>query len=332
MKMTPKIFFGGSILVWLASISIMVVFPVVTMKDEPSEIWRPMTVKEQAGLKIYVNNGCSYCHSLYIRNVDWGIGAERIAEPGDYYGQQPAILGSERTGPDLSQEGGEHPDDWHKAHFINPRFTRPESVMPSWKFLGDDKIDKLTAYIQYLGGKDADERVARQKYWKKESIKAYEAGPDENIEWLHSKVPEVWRNMPNPYPAKEADILRGKNIYQKFCLGCHGPIGDGNGPAAKYLNPPPLNFTLLRRHLAEEKYIGGILYYQIMNGITGTSMPYFKKDLESEKIWDLSNYIALEFIGYTDANKEPKGIDASYENERKVLPLKKDSTQQMKMK
>jgi hypothetical protein len=42
-------------------------------------------------------------------------------------------------------------------------------------------------------------------------------------------------------------------------------------------------------------------------------MPYFKKALESEKIWDLSNYIAVYFIGETDANKEPKGIDASYE-------------------
>ena len=30
-----------------------------------------------------------------------------------------------------------------------------------------------------------------------------------------------------------------------------------------------------------------------MNGITGTAMPYFKRDLESEKIWDVSNYVAV---------------------------------------
>ncbi|HBD10316.1 MAG TPA: cytochrome-c oxidase, partial [Syntrophobacteraceae bacterium] len=41
---------------------------------------------------------------------------------------------------DLSQEGGEHPDDWHLAHFINPRFVRPESIMPSWEFLGTTDI------------------------------------------------------------------------------------------------------------------------------------------------------------------------------------------------
>jgi len=44
-------------------------------------------------------------------------------------------------------------------------------------------------------------------------------------------------------------------------------------------------------------------------------MPYFKKELESAWIWDLSNYIAVAFIGYTDANISPKGIDAAYEPE-----------------
>jgi cytochrome c oxidase cbb3-type subunit 2/cytochrome c oxidase cbb3-type subunit I/II len=56
-----------------------------------------------------------------------------------------------------------------------------------------------------------------------------------------------------------------------------------------------------------------MLYYQIMNGITGSAMPYFKRELESEKIWDVSNYIARQFIGIVDANTEPRGIDASFE-------------------
>ena len=50
-----------------------------------------------------------------------------------------------------------------------------------------------------------------------------------------------------------------------------------------------------------------------MNGITGTGMPYFKRELESDKIWAISNYVAVNFIGYTDADIEPKGIDAAYE-------------------
>jgi len=189
--------------------------------------------------------------------------------------------------------------------------------MPSWEFLGKDKINKLIAYMQFEGMKRADYRVERQKKWKAGSIAAYNSGPDSNIEWLHGKVPEVWRRMPNPYPASEEALLRGKKIYEQFCVGCHGPIGDGEGPAAPYVFPPPLNFTTLRRHLVEGKYIGGIFYYQIMNGITGTGMPYFKRQLESEKIWDLSNYLAVNFLGYTDAGIEPKEIPAAYENQWK---------------
>lgn len=332
MKMTPKIFIGGSMLVWAASVSIMVIFPITTMKNEPSEIWQQISEKEQEGLDDYVNNGCSYCHSQFIRPVDWDIGAERIAQAGDYYSYKTIILGTERTGPDLSQEGGEHSDDWQLAHFVNPRNTSPVSLMPSWEFLGEETLDRLTAYVQSLGGKDAETRVNRQNYWKEQAAKAFETGPDSNIQWLHRHIPVVWRNMPNPYPATEASLKRGKTMYQEFCIGCHGPVGDGHGKAYPYLRPTPLNFTILRRNLAEGKYIGGIFYYQIMNGITGTAMPYFKKYLESEKIWDISNFIAVHFVGYTDADIEPKGIDASYEPDWKNPYLIPDSTKKEERK
>jgi cytochrome c oxidase cbb3-type subunit II len=314
MKMTPALVIVGALLVFWASTFIIVGIPSLTMKDTPSEIWRPLSAEEEEGHQLYVANGCSYCHSLFIRIYDRGIGAERIAESGDYVGQEPIILGSERTGPDLSEEAGEHPDDWHLAHFKNPRYTSPLSVMPDWEFLGERKIRLLTAYVQSMGWKLGDLRVQRQKYWKAQAVTAFQSGPDANVEWIHSQVPDVWRRMPNPYPATLAAVQRGKRIYQDFCINCHGPIGDGKGPAAKDVYPPPLNFTTLRRHLVENRYIGGIFYYQIMNGITGTGMPYFKKHLESEKIWDLANYLGVYFVGYTDANIEPRGIDAAYEN------------------
>ncbi len=81
------------------------------------------------------------------------------------------------------------------------------------------------------------------------------------------------------------------------------------GPAQPYLYPPPLNFTILKGRGVS----GGILYYQIMNGITGTAMPHFKRELESARIWAVGDYVAVYFIGESDANAEPRGIDASWE-------------------
>jgi cbb3-type cytochrome c oxidase subunit II len=309
MKMTLNLLLYGSLMIFASVLAIAVILPWATMSDKPSEIFRERTALEEEGRKIYIANGCTYCHTQFIRYLDWDLGAERIARAGDYIQEQPHLLGSERTGPDLSQEGGEHPDDWHRAHYTNPRFTRPESLMPSFEFLGKEKIQALIAYKQSLGFKDADSRVERQRVWKQKAVEAYQAGPDKNIEWLHSKVPEPWRKLPNPYPTSEAGLKRGHRIYQSFCIGCHGPIGDGMGSAEPYLHPPPLNFTLL----AGRGISGGILYYQIMNGITGTAMPYFKRELESEKIWDVGNYVAVTFIGESDAGAEPRGIAAAFQ-------------------
>ena len=306
--MTLRLILYGGLIILGPIIFISVVLPWATIAEKPSDIFRPRTPLEEKGRQLYIANGCTFCHTQFVRYLDWGHGAERIARSGDYVRDQPHLLGSERTGPDLSQEGGEHPDDWHLAHFANPRNTRPESIMPAFEFLGRKSIDALVAYKQGLGFKDADVRMERQKTWKADAAGAYGSGPDKNVEWLHAHVPDGWRTLHNPYPTSREGLMRGRRIYQGFCIGCHGPIGDGMGPAEPYLYPPPLNFTILRDRASS----GGILYYQIMNGITGTAMPYFKRELESEKIWDVGDYVAVTFIGQSDAHAEPRGIDASF--------------------
>jgi cbb3-type cytochrome c oxidase subunit II len=307
--MTPAVILVGVLALLTGIALVMVYWPYARQDTTPSEMFRPRTAEEGAGRKIYLANGCVYCHSQSIRPFDWDVGSERIAQAGDYVADEPIQLGSQRTGVDLSHDGGEHPDDWQIAHFINPRYTRPSSIMPNFEWLGMERLKTLTAYVQSLGLKMADHRMERQRYWKAESIQAYEAGPDANVRWLTSHVPEGWHKIPNPYPTTAQSLQRGHKIYQYFCIGCHGPVGDGMGPAQPWLYPPPLNFTILKGRPIS----GGILYYQIMNGITGTAMPYFKRDLESQKIWEVGDYVAYYFISQSDANQEPKGIDAAWE-------------------
>ena len=43
--------------------------------------------------------------------------------------------------------------------------------------------------------------------------------------------------------AADPDPAKGKQIYQLYCVTCHGENGDGQGPVGRTLNPPPRDFT-----------------------------------------------------------------------------------------
>jgi hypothetical protein len=42
-------------------------------------------------------------------------------------------------------------------------------------------------------------------------------------------------------------------------------------------------------------------------------MPYFKHELESEKIWDVANYLLMYFLGGREGGTDGQGIDAAFE-------------------
>jgi cytochrome c oxidase cbb3-type subunit II len=143
MKINLSIIIFGGLIIFAPVLFVSVFLPWSTISEQPSEIFRPRTSLESLGRVIYIQNGCTFCHTQFVRPIDWDLGAERVALSGDYVQDRPHLVGTERTGPDLSQEGGEHPDDWHLAHFHNPRFVRPDSIMPAWQFLGEKKNQGL---------------------------------------------------------------------------------------------------------------------------------------------------------------------------------------------
>ncbi len=101
--------------------------------------------------------------------------------------------------------------------------------------------------------------------------------------------------MPNPYPPTRDSVTRGRIVYGRWCVGCHGVMGDGRGPAKEFLDPPPFDFTLAE---AAQTLTNGLIYYQVFHGIYGTAMPEFKGLLKSEEIWDVGNYIGAAFMGW----------------------------------
>src|SRR5215470_16134336 len=58
---------------------------------------------------------------------------------------------------------------------------------------------------------------------------------------------EQWLNTPAASSQVEGLTGHGKNAamdYRRYCLVCHGAMGDGNGESAQWLDPKPRDFTL----------------------------------------------------------------------------------------
>jgi cytochrome c oxidase cbb3-type subunit 2 len=68
----------------------------------------------------------------------------RASLAADYAREDPPLLGSERTGPDLANVGARQPSDvWHLIHLYNPRAVVLQSVMPaySWYFEAKERAE-----------------------------------------------------------------------------------------------------------------------------------------------------------------------------------------------
>src|SRR6266542_3165701 len=127
MLITPLVAGLGGLLAFFTVVFIVVWLPIHTFDPPPSEDWAPLSNAAVKGRNLFAENG-SY--------------------------QSPNLLGTERTGPDLSQESGWHPDDWQSAHFYDPRFVDPLSLMPPMKSLfSDTQIEQLITFVETRSGK-----------------------------------------------------------------------------------------------------------------------------------------------------------------------------------
>jgi cytochrome c oxidase cbb3-type subunit 2 len=114
------------------------IVPLFTIEStiEKVEGVRPYTPLELTGRNIYIREGCYVCHSQMIRPFRDEVeryGHYSLAAESMY--DHPFQWGSKRTGPDLARVGGKYSNEWHVAHFLDPRAVVPESVMPPYGFL-----------------------------------------------------------------------------------------------------------------------------------------------------------------------------------------------------
>lgn len=96
--------------------------------------------------------------------------------------------------------------------------------------------------------------------------------------------------------AQAGDADKGEAVYQKRCQQCHGEEGDGLGPAAERLNPPPRDFTLGLYKIKSSAFDADLpndadLVRMVRDGMPGTAMPGWSDLLSEQEIRDVIAYI-----------------------------------------
>ena len=341
MLITPLVAGLGGLVAFFVVVAIVVWLPIHTFDPPPSADWAPLSDVAVKGRNLFAQNGCFVCHSGYTRPQDVRQQLyflyPKVSQPGDFWGgdQSPNLLGTERTGPDLSQESGWHPDDWQRAHFYDPRFVDPMSLMPDMKSLfSDTQIDQLVSYVQQRSGKSGLLRYAGQLYAKhvvlvnqgfpepytgfqgahkpivKENEKALKP-PSAQLEEAPnlSQIDRSYWLSGNPLPVTQNNLNRGKQVFLQRCVACHGLAGDGKGPAATFMSPPPADFTDKDDACCGGDTGSGDFYYRILRGWPGTAMENFGDRLSVDDIWRVVMFVKTIPNGTLKRNHLPTPAD-----------------------
>ncbi len=92
----------------------------------------------------------------------------------------------------------------------------------------------------------------------------------------------------NPVPADPASLAWGERLFNIHCAVCHGQQGHGDGPVAKYFQPPASDVA----DLTEDRIVShedGLIYLIITQGFQG--MPSLAENLTPRERWDVINYL-----------------------------------------
>lgn len=204
----------------------------------------PLSDDAKAGKNLYIANGCVACHTQQVRNVDmdriWGnrpgIPADYAASKRvDFWTNTATLMGTERTGPDLTNVGSRQPSlTWNLLHLYQPRAVVPSSIMPAYPWLfrvqnellkDDVEVVVPDAYRKGISGKIVATKEAMQLVAYLQSLKQTPL-PDgkPSPEFLYKKT--VQKTTPNA-TVIATSLPDGDLLYKNNCMACHQANGAG---------------------------------------------------------------------------------------------------------
>lgn len=252
---------------------------------------KPLTGDAMAGKNVFISEGCVGCHSQQVRNVDMDkVFGSRPGMPADYaniertsvWVNTATLMGTERTGPDLTNVGVRQPSkEWNLMHLFNPRSVVNQSIMPSYEWLFEikenpEKTDVIVnvpaKFLQGRIGKVVATKKALQLLAYIQSLKqaALPAGTIPN-QFLYKKEVKETAEI----NAADKKTLNGQALYAANCQSCHQENGEGLKGAF-----PPLKGSPVVNGDNLELYVDIIMNgydarpeYGVMAGV-GTNMEF----------------------------------------------------------
>lgn len=237
-----KKLFGAATLFFAGLTLLVAVMPAIgnQNRNRPLPEAEPLSADAVKGKAIFVANGCVACHTQQVRNVDmdkmWGtrpsIAADYAAiHRTDFWRNTATLMGTERTGPDLTDIGNRQPSaDWNLVHLYNPRIVVRESIMPAypWLFTIKKEPSKSDVVVNipepYLNGregklvatKDALYLVAYLQSLKQTKLPGGIQAPA----FLYKKQEKNVNDDQDTGPD-------GETLYTSGCQSCHQSNGEG---------------------------------------------------------------------------------------------------------
>lgn len=110
----------------------------------------------------------------------------------------------------------------------------------------------------------------------------------------------VTADMSLPMPqGLTGDVDKGRIFFMSNCFTCHGVKGDGEGPRAYFITPPPRNFLL---ETSRQRLNRPVLFEAISNGRLGTNMPAWRRVLNDQEIANVAEFVFQNFISAAQGN------------------------------
>jgi len=236
---------------------IVAIMPAINNQENNSPLpgYEPLSQEAYLGKKVFIANGCVACHTQQVRNVEMdNIWGNRPGIPADYAGisrtdfwiNTATLMGTERTGPDLTNIGSRQPSlAWNLLHLFQPRAVVEKSIMPAypWLFevkneLGEKDVEVVVpdVYRKGINGKIIATQEALHLVAYLQSLKQTPL-PDGKtpMEFLYKK-----KEMPVVINGNSTNLPDAKLLSTNNCMSCHQANGEGLKGAFPPLKGSPI--------------------------------------------------------------------------------------------